>query len=270
MIKLNDILQLDDLENVKIRFNLQVGGNWNPIEMFTSNNIQSLLNGHYWNYKYKSYKEGQITVGFVLLNKENDTWLLFHIGRVTKDLNKENAVGYKYASIQEYDKFLGRLIVKYHNSDTNLIRKASSIIDQCEVYQILPDVFDDDFFPGYDCVNVSWEELSRVIEKQTWKTALENQKGVYLITDVNTGKRYVGSAYGQNMILGRWRNYVKNGHGGNKELKKLRFDYIKKNFRYSILDIFKSTIEDSVIIKRESWWKENLLTRNPKFGYNDN
>ena len=75
----------------------------------------------------------------------------------------------------------------------------------CEVYQILPEIFDDDIFPGYDKVNISWNELTRVIEKQTWKTALENQKGVYLITDVKSGKRYVGSAYGQDMILGRWR-----------------------------------------------------------------
>ena len=79
---------------------------------------------------------------------------------------------------------------------------------------------------------------------------------------------YVGSAYGQDMILGRWRNYVSNGHGGNIELKKIPFDYIKENFRYSTLDIFKSTIDDTVIIQRESWWKETLLTR--EFGYNKN
>ena len=72
------------------------------------------------------------------------------------------------------------------------------------------------------------------------------------------------------MLLGRWRKYIENGHGGNKKLKELEFDYIKKYFRYSILEIFKSTTEDSIIINRESWWKENLLTRNEKFGYNDN
>jgi hypothetical protein len=71
MINLNDILQFDNLENVKIRFNLQAGGNWNPIEMFNSNEIESLLDGHYWNYPdKKSYKEGQITVGLVTLNKK--------------------------------------------------------------------------------------------------------------------------------------------------------------------------------------------------------
>jgi len=89
-----------------------------------------------------------------------------------------------------------------------------------------------------------------------------------LITDKKTGKMYVGSAYGEDMILGRWTSYVKNGHGGNKELKDLEFDYIKENFRFSILDIYKSTIDDNVILKREAWWKNTLQTR--EFGYNKN
>ena len=64
-----------------------------------------------------------------------------------------------------------------------MIRNAESVMVDCEVAQILPDIFDNDIFPGYDRVNVSWKELSRVLEKDTWKTALQNQKGVYLIID---------------------------------------------------------------------------------------
>ncbi len=107
-----------------------------------------------------------------------------------------------------------------------------------------------------------------MITKEGWVSALKNQKGVYLITDTSNGKMYVGSAYGENMILGRWKSYIRNGHGENKELKRLSFEHIKKNFRYSILDIFKSTTEDTTIIEREGWWKETLQTR--KFGYNAN
>ena len=101
------------------------------------------------------------------------------------------------------------------------------------------------------------------------KKALENQKAVYLIVDTKTGKKYVGSAYGDNMLLGRWRNYIANGHGGNKLLKPLDFEYIKENFKYSILEIFKSSVDDETIINRESFWKEVLLTRTD-FGYNGN
>jgi len=97
---------------------------------------------------------------------------------------------------------------------------------------------------------------------------LQNQKGVYLITDSSNGRMYVGSAYGENMILGRWQSYVMTGHSGNTELRKLTFDHIKEKFRYSILDIFKSNIDYQAIIEKESWWKEVLLTR--RFGYNIN
>ena len=260
-IMLNELLKLDDLDNVKIRFNLMFRGNWNPVDFFKNADTEALLEGQYWNYKRnKSYKEDQITLGFIRLS-EPDQWLLFHVGKVTKDLDKLGGVGYEYESLEEYERFCGRLIIRFKNKHQNMLRKASSVIDDCEILQILPDTFDNDIFPGYDKVNLSWSELSRVIAKESWKTALQNQKGVYLITDVSNGKMYVGSAYGENMILGRWRSYIKTGNGGNEELKKLSMKYIKENFKYSILDIFKSTIDDKVILERESWWKVVLQSR---------
>ena len=89
-----------------------------------------------------------------------------------------------------------------------------------------------------------------------------------MCTDVSSGKMYVGSAYGDEMLLGRWKSYVRTGHGGNVELKCLGFEHIKKHFRYSILDVFKSTTNDAAILSRESWWKNVLNTR--VFGYNGN
>jgi len=268
-ILLNEILKLDNLDNVKIRFNLMFRDNWNPIEIFKNYDFNVLLEGQYWNYKKKkSYKAGQITLGFFRINSNDDLWLLFHAGKITKDLNILDGVGYEYEILPEYQKYFGRLIIKFKNKSQTMIRYAESVINDCEVVQILPDIFDNDIFPGYDKVNVSWEELSRLISKEIWKTALQNQKGVYLITDISNGKMYVGSAFGENMILGRWQSYIKTGNGGNVELKKLSFDYIKQNFKYSILDIFKSTVDDQLIIAKESWWKSVLQTR--EFGYNKN
>jgi hypothetical protein len=268
-ILLNEILKLDNLDNVKIRFNLMFRDNWNPIEIFKNDDLDVLLEGQYWNYKKnKSYRDGQITLGFIRINSNDDLWLLFHAGKITKDLDILDGVGYEYEILPEYQKYFGRLIIKYKNKAQTMIRLAKSVIDDCEVVQILPDTFDNDIFPGYDKVNITWQELSRVISKESWKTALQNQNGVYLITDISTGKMYVGSAYGENMILGRWQSYIKTGNGGNIELKNVNFEYIKQNFKYSILDIFKSTIDDQLIIARESWWKSVLLTR--EFGYNKN
>jgi len=38
---LNDILRLDTLNNVKIRFNLMFAQNWNPIELFKNGDIST-------------------------------------------------------------------------------------------------------------------------------------------------------------------------------------------------------------------------------------
>lgn len=264
-IYLNDILRLENLNNVKIRF-VKANKDNNPIEIFKENR-KKLLDWQFWNYsKNKSFYEGQIAIGFVKI--EGDKWLLFDISRITKDLNKFRAVGYEFDTLKEYEKYCGRIIIEFKNKSQNMIRKAESVMEHCKILQILEDTFDNDIFPGYENVNLSWQDLKRVINKNIWKTALENQKGIYLITDTVNGKMYVGAAYGNDMIHGRWSQYVRTGHGGNKQLKKLDFEYIKENFRYSILDIYKSTIEDRVIINRENWWKNTLMTR--KFGYNIN
>lgn len=227
-ILLNDILQLKNLGNVKIRFNLMFRGNWNPIEYFKDGNDSIMLEGQYWNYeKKKSYSNGQITIGFIRIPNREDLWLLFHIGIITKDLNVYKGIGYEFETLTEYQKYFGRIIVRFKNKSQTMIRRADSVIDNCEVVEILSDVFDNDIFPGYDKVRISWQELSRVIHKDGWKTALQNQKGVYLITDASNGKMYVGSAYGENMILGRWQSYIKSGNGGNVDLKKLNLNILK-------------------------------------------
>ncbi|TXH59072.1 MAG: GIY-YIG nuclease family protein [Bacteroidia bacterium] len=268
-IKLNDILKLDDVSNVKIRFNLMFEQNWNPIELFKNGDISTMLKGQYWNYtKKKSYKAGQITIGLVKIKPNEDLWLLFHIGKVTKDLNILNGIGYEYQSVAEYEKYVGRLVIKFKNKAQTMIRNAHSVIEDCYVSQILPEIFDNDLFPGYENINISWSEMKRILEKENWKTALQNQKGVYLLTDQSNGKMYVGSAYGDDMILGRWKSYISTGHGGNAALKKLSFHHIKQHFKYSILDIYKSTTDDQKIIDREGWWKLVLQTR--QFGYNEN
>lgn len=42
-IYLNDILNLNNLENVKVRFNLMFEENWDPIETFKNNKTETLL-----------------------------------------------------------------------------------------------------------------------------------------------------------------------------------------------------------------------------------
>lgn len=266
-IKLNDLLQISDLSNLKIRMLTSYDNTTNPLDFFRNNNNDKLMDWLFWNYpKRKSFRVGETVIGFLRL--DGDRWLLFNISKVTEDLNKFSAPGYNYETITQYQQYFGRVIIEYKNKAQALIRKASGLLDDCLVAQIIEDKYEDEEFPGYDNVNISWEIMYRVLKKSSWKTALQNQKGVYLITDSSNGKMYVGSAYGKNMLLGRWEAYLRTGNGGNSDLKVLDSEYIKDNFMFSILDIFKSTVEDKFIIARERWWKEILMTRT--FGYNKN
>jgi hypothetical protein len=266
-IPLETVLDFEDLAKVKVRFNLRMGQNRSALEIFDNGEIESLMEGQYWNYeKKKSYEKGQITVGFA--RYEDDLWLLFHVGKVIEDFGVLNGVGYSYEQVPEYQKYVGRLVVRFKNKSQNLVRKAESVFGQCEVSHILPNVYDSSLFPGYENVYISWSQLKHILKKEGWRVALQNQKGVYLITDKSNGKMYVGSAYGDQMILGRWENYASSCHGGNTELWGLDKDHIQNNFMYSILEIFKSTIADNEILKRESWWKTVLQSRH--YGYNHN
>jgi hypothetical protein len=268
VILLNDLLQLQNLNDVRIRLNLQVHQNWQPIRMYNSLNKGALMNAHYWNASTSSYSVGQTTIGLLRISSKDNLYLLFHVGVVLADLHVRNGVGYTYQTIPSLSKYFDRVIVRYKNTGQTLIRKATAILGQCEVHQILPHTYNNNLFPGYESVHLTWRELQLVITYSNWQTALQNQQGIYLLTDKSNGKMYVGSAYGQDRLLGRWQSYVSKPHGGNRQLKLLGDSHIKSNFMYSILDVYKASVDEKTIIERESWWKEVLHTRT--YGYNDN
>lgn len=133
---------------------------------------------------------------------------------------------------------IGKMIIGFKKDFRASYLCLENYLDDLEVLEIMGDVCKTEF-PGYDKVNVPRKELSGLIDTDAWKITLANQKGVYLITDSSNGMKYVGSATGENMIWGRWKDYIANGNGGNIELKSLDFGYIQKKFRYSILEIYK-------------------------------
>ena len=77
--------------------------------------------------------------------------------------------------------------------------------------------------PPTPAVSLSYAQLKAIGEND--KAKLEEyavrQQGVYVITNTDNGKLYVGIATGRNGIYQRWKKYIDNGHGGNTELSKL-------------------------------------------------
>ena len=275
-LKLNDILGLtqEELSRTKIRLNTY-NGDKNPIDEFKKN-PQLLLDWNYWN--NKPYREGQISIG--LVNMGNHRWLLFTVGEIKKVLDKPlksndgiNGIQVEYKTFDKYADLYGSVVIHYHNNTQQLFRN-SDLISELEVKEILPAIFTGFDFPGYDNVSLTYEQLKTIVDGDypSYHNALRNQKAVYLQTDKATGKMYVGSATAKEMLLSRWRTYVNNGHGGNKDLIALveekGFDYIKENFQYTILENYNSKVDDEYVLKRESYWKEVFQSR--RFGYNKN
>lgn len=75
-----------------------------------------------------------------------------------------------------------------------------------EVIEILPKGYYDEF-PGFEDFILTFTELETVINNpdanRDWHKMLASVYGIYLIVDLEDGRQYVGSAYGNEGILGR-------------------------------------------------------------------
>ena len=275
-ILLNDILKInnEEISNTRVKFNIS-NGYTDPLELYKENPEKVNTTWFLWHDNRRYFHSGQTAICFLRIS--TDTWLLTTIKRIIRELDVgvDGDVGYEAEEIEYYKKYFGRVIVKYHNTNKGMGRTFESVMNDLEVLEVLNDKFTGDDFPGYENVRLNYSQLKTIIDRKLpgWIAALQNQKAVYLITDTQTGKLYVGSATAQyGMLLQRWTNYVHNGHGGNEGLKEIvknyGFDYIKKNFQYSILENYNARMDDAYILKREAWWKDTLKTR--EFGLNKN
>ena len=167
------------------------------------------------------------------------------------------------------DYFENRLIIEWgksrgwhHNADT-----SEKVIKAIQKDKKIP-------FSSYDEVILPYPKLKEIIEDPNtysdWHAALSNVNGIYVIVEPESGKQYIGSAYGEKGILHRWKEYVKTKHGGNKKLKEIINEKpdIYKSFQFSILQVLPSNISDKEVISIETNFKNKLLTKD--CGLNDN
>jgi hypothetical protein len=206
---------------------------------------------------------------------ETDIWLFGGIYKVLSRDPSNQSHSYTIEPVLEHKEMIGRL--KIHLPRPGRVRsvKLENYYAQMSVSELLKEPYSGERFPGYEDISHDFGTLEAVFRtgRQDWRAALENIKGVYLITDKSNGKKYVGSAYGDSGIWSRWACYMKTGHGWNDELMQLiereGLDYARQNFRVSLLEYKPFKADDLVIIAREMFWKEALLSRAP-LGYNKN
>ena len=307
-IKLKNILRFDELlqrfpsKRIKLRFNtdwedaLSDGSKRKRcfLEMYEGNSPtlvdEMLSNG---SEKKNRNSNEDLTFLFIKIYRQKNLWLFVDAYKIT-DANGHKAVNpvthkeYNSANaerLHEYEPFLGRLVVEWKNLSQQFYYVKPEIINSIELKEILPLPYleSGESFPGYEAVSKTYRELRNIITKQDWCDALSNVYGVYVLTDESNGKQYVGSATGEQGVYGRWSTYLDDGYDKteendkdypNKGLKELvesdTIDYIKNNFRYSILECFpKNEFGKGKAREREQYWKKVLQSAYPN-GYNYN
>lgn len=184
----------------------------------------------------------------------------------------EDLYYYDFEKIRLLEDMVDRLVIDWGKSTRGWHQWLNSD-KQKEVIEILPLGYTKDF-PGYDDLLLTFDELSSIIKNKDanriWHLMLGSVAGVYLIVDTVTGLQYVGSAYGEDGILGRWKAYVDTKHGGNKILTALVQDDPErcKKFQFSILQTLPRSMNKDEVIRKEQVYKQKLGTR--AFGLNDN
>ena len=225
----------------------------------------------YYNPDTKTYlREGNIVFSFIQSPRDNSKWFLSSVSKITKSVKPGLC---EHEKIVKYDGMIERLKIELATGKRwGYNYPIKRFIDQAIVISIDDENKDIVKFEGFDKVYLTYNELNKVLSNKNcdYYKILNNIKGVYCLTDTNNGKLYIGSAYGNDGVAKRWEDYALTEDGGNKELTKLKLkpNYIKKYFTYTLLEFYDKNVSDSFILEREKYWKQVLDTR--KHGYNDN
>lgn len=267
-IPLRDMISIDDPENYKLHLACSNKVH-EPLDVFVRDRDEWEGWNSYMGYRDDFNKDNILSL--IDFYHEPNIWLFGGIYHV-RDRREDE---YIIELDQKTESYVGRLKVHLPRPSRTKAFKLENYYDEIHITELLKSPYSGEAFCGYENVNIDFKNLELLIQnnKRDWRAALENVKGIYLITDTANGKKYVGSAYGGNGIWSRWSSYIFSGHGHNDELKTLikkkGIAYARDNFIFCLLEFRSMKTDDIIIIERENYWKEVLLTRG-EFGYNRN
>lgn len=245
-------------------------GEWHPIDSYLAGSFDE-----FQSWQTKANFERKYIVALIQLSKPNK-WLFAgaFYSQGYEYHEDGNLYKYKTTEMELLKQFSGRVVVDFQRSGRQSYLNAENWTDTMFISEIYAERMVVEEFKSYNYTSISKKTLDIIVQQDviSWKSALSAVCGVYLITDKAIGKLYVGSATGNGGFWQRWSQYSFDGHGGNIELRKLvkqkGIEYVNQNFQYSIIETVDNHTNEEDIRKRESYWKNVLLSRD--FGYNSN
>lgn len=118
--------------------------------------------------------------------------------------NQETVLWFDLALTDFYEQWKGKLIVTWPPPERAWWRSAH--LNEIPVLAILEESAFDSAMTDWKKIDLGWDELRMLTSR--WRSAMSQWRGIYLIFDQSDGKRYVGSAYGSENILGRWLSHA--------------------------------------------------------------
>ncbi|NUQ62869.1 MAG: GIY-YIG nuclease family protein [Pirellulales bacterium] len=272
MLKLVELIRMSDVHLGRYKIHCAVDdqrSGWRPLDQYYSGTFE-------WGQARQSGENFKCENVLSLINLSNSQkWLfvgVYRVGDVTWDPRNKWFL-YELERVEGLEHLDGRVVVDFPKTFRASYLRGESYGDHLLVSSIREEPMSIADFPGFNSVLLSFEMLCSIVRQDhpSWRTALSNIAGVYLISDRKTGYQYVGSAYGGVGLWQRWSEYANTGHGGTKELRKLLHDKgvgYMNHFQFSLVEVCDISASDDFIISRESHWKDVLLSR--EFGYNCN
>ncbi|MBC2667338.1 GIY-YIG nuclease family protein [Novosphingobium flavum] len=185
---------------------------------------------------------------------------LEELGMSLREPDMAPCLAFDLERLRHYEDYIGRLTISWPPPFQGWWRRAKS--GAFPVMAIDPESRFVRGMPDWHDLVLNWHELRSL--PASWAAKLAQWRGVYFIHDVASGSGYVGSACGEDNILGRWLNYARTGHGGNAALRACD----PANLSFSILQRTSPDLEVSDVVALETSWKNRLHTR--RFGLNRN
>ena len=270
-IKLTDLIKLAGVELGEFKIHCATVDATDPLDEFFAGTFEKWQSVQ----TYKNFNKPHVLSLIALEVKHH--WLFAGLYRVlsVSERKRKKQAEFEYCTeeVADLSHLTGRAVVYFEKTFRASYLVGEKHADKLRVSEIRPTRMSIGAFPGFNGVRLSFQNLKTIIREAnpSWKGALANVAGVYVIADTTDGRLYVGSATGDDGLWQRWSDYAKNGHGGNRELRELLrekgLDHAKF-LQWSLLEMCDARSERQAILDRETHWKKVLLSR--KHGLNRN
>lgn len=266
-MSISNLLNINNSANYKLH-TARYNQSDQPLDVFIRNK-EEWNNWNCW-ISHKDEFKRQFILALIDFYPQQDIWLF---GGIYEVMGFKDGHGHKSRHCHAYNsiltdqgsKYIGRLKVHLPMRVRGRVFNLEHRISDMKIHEIIPKPYMGAPFTGYSHVSLNWAELSSIVKNKPydWKTALSAINGIYLIT-LRDGRQYIGSAYGENGIWGRWQSYAHTKDGGNKLMKDANVKSLGKfilEARFTLLEAIWQSETEKMVIERENYWKTALGSR---------